>query len=425
MSDFSYKASVIVPVYNVEDFVEKAIYSLINQDMDFSEIQVILVNDGSTDSSEEKCKQFADLYPNIFLYSKENEGLSKTRNYGLNFANGKYIFYLDSDDTLKENTIREVTSFFDTVYDEVDLVSYPIIQYYNNKPKLIHYRYKFLENSGIYDLTDKKNCFITQTTVNVCVKNKGDNCIKFDTTPEFRHEDEKYNCDIIAEKMRIGFCNKGEYKYNRNNENSIVSSQYTAENIFETSTNFYEELFSKYKTVPYYFQGIVFNDFRWIMKENRFLPLHLEGEEWVRANKRIDELLRKIDEDIIVLHPSVNEYHMHYWLKRKPDSHPIVLAGKDNILIICSGRTLYNTDKLKITGTDNLTIKSPIFFHLKRSQFDVFMRINNEEKKVDIDFNDDYLDKSNSCVENFFPTFKKTENTEYFIKINGVMYKLK
>ena len=131
------------------------------------------------DSSEKICKGFADKYENVVLYSEENEGLSKTRNYALMRANGKYIFFLDSDDRLRPDTVKSVTDFFDTVYDEVDLVTYKIIQYFNGVPVITHYRYRTLLKTGVYDLLDPENRFITQTNVNICIKNRGaDNFIQ-------------------------------------------------------------------------------------------------------------------------------------------------------------------------------------------------------------------------------------------------------
>ena len=195
-----YKATVIIPVYNVEKFVESCLVSLTGQTIGFDNIEVLLVNDGSTDNSEAICKGFADKYENVVLYSKENEGLSKTRNYALARANGKYIFFLDSDDRLRADTVKSVTDFFDTVYDEVDLVTYRIIQYFNGVPVITHNRYRTLLKTGVYDLLDPENRFITQTNVNICIKNRGEDNLLFDTTPNFRHEDEKYCCDILREK---------------------------------------------------------------------------------------------------------------------------------------------------------------------------------------------------------------------------------
>lgn len=169
-------------------------------------MEVLLINDGSRDGSADICRRLADENENVCFYSKENEGLSKTRNFGLRRARGKYIFFLDSDDTLAPDTVKSVVDYFDTVYDEVDMVTYRITQYFKNAPPVYHFRYRTLTHTGVYDLDDPKNRFITQTNINVCVKNDKSNGIFFDESPNFRHEDEKYCCDILRRKMKIGYC---------------------------------------------------------------------------------------------------------------------------------------------------------------------------------------------------------------------------
>ena len=414
-----YKATVLVPVYNVEKFLRGCLQSLTEQTIGFENIEVVLVNDGSTDNSEAICREFADKYDNVFLYSKENEGLSKTRNYGLTRSHGKYIFFLDSDDKLRADTVKSVTDFFDTVYDEVDLVTYRIIQYYSEKPVIVHYRYRTLTKTGVYDLTDPDNRFITQTNINICIKNRGEDNLLFDTTLNFRHEDEKYCCDILREKMKLGFCSDGEYIYNRDNVDSIVSTKFSPENIFDTSMTFYEKLFESFgKFVPTYYQGIVFNDLRWKLKDGKLLPLHLSGEDWEKANLRIDRLLARIEEDTIVLHPSVSENQLFYWLLRRPNSHPTVVCTDKGISIVSDGRKLYETKKIKITVKDSKArLVSPVFFFLKKEQ----VRLFSGEKEIPLDFeknmrNDDLLD--------FMPSFEADEGS-YTVKINSIEYPCK
>lgn len=414
-----YKATVLVPVYNVEKFLRGCLQSLTEQTIGFENIEVVLVNDGSTDNSEAICREFADKYDNVFLYSKENEGLSKTRNYGLARSHGKYIFFLDSDDKLRADTVKSVTEFFDTVYDEVDLVTYRIIQYYSEKPVIVHYRYRTLTKTGVYDLTDPDNRFITQTNINICIKNRGEDNLLFDTTPNFRHEDEKYCCDILREKMKLGFCSDGEYIYNRDNVDSIVSTKFSPENIFDTSMTFYEKLFDSFgKFVPTYYQGIVFNDLRWKLKDGKLLPLHLSGEDWERANRRIDRLLARIEEDTVVLHPSVSENQLFYWLLRRPNSHPTVVCTDKGIRIVSDGRKLYETKKIKIAVKDSRAmLVSPVFFFLKKEQ----VRLFSGEKEIPLDFeknmrNDDLLD--------FMPSFESDEGS-YTVKINSIEYPCK
>ena len=411
-----YKATVIVPVYNVERFLRGCLKSLTEQTIGFENIEVVLVNDGSTDNSEAVCREFADKYDNVFLYSKENEGLSKTRNYGLARSHGKYIFFLDSDDKLRTDTVKSVTDFFDTVYDEVDLVTYRIIHYYGEKPVIVHYRYRTLTKTGVYDLTDHDNRFITQTNINICIKNRGEDNLLFDTTPNFRHEDEKYCCDILREKMKIGFCSDGEYIYNRDNVDSIVSTKFSPENIFDTSMTFYEKLFDSFgRFVPTYYQGIVFNDLRWKLKDGKLLPLHLSGEDWEKANIRIDRLLARIEEDTIVRHPSVSENRLFYWLLRRPNSHPTVVCTDKGISIVSDGRKLYETKKIRIAVKDSKArLVSPVFFFLKKDN----VRLFNGENEIPLDFKKDM--RSDDPLD-FMPSFEADEGS-YTVKINSIGY---
>lgn len=90
------KVSVIVPVYNVFEYLDKCLDSLSHQTL--KDIEVIIVNDGSPDNSEDIIKKYTKKYQNFKYYKKENGGLSSARNYGIKYATGDYIAFLDSDD---------------------------------------------------------------------------------------------------------------------------------------------------------------------------------------------------------------------------------------------------------------------------------------------------------------------------------------
>jgi glycosyltransferase involved in cell wall biosynthesis len=98
------KVSIIVPVYNVEIYLKKCIESILNQTL--NEIEIILINDGSTDNSIEVLKKYERKDKRIIIIDKENEGVSKARNDGLKIANGKYIFFVDSDDWIENDCIE-------------------------------------------------------------------------------------------------------------------------------------------------------------------------------------------------------------------------------------------------------------------------------------------------------------------------------
>ena len=93
------KISVIFPVYNVEYYIEEALDSLVNQTI-FEDIEVIIVDDESTDKSRYIINKYALDYDNIHILREKNGGVSAARNYGLTVAKGEYIHYMDSDDFL-------------------------------------------------------------------------------------------------------------------------------------------------------------------------------------------------------------------------------------------------------------------------------------------------------------------------------------
>lgn len=90
------KISVIIPIYNVEMYLKRCLESVVNQT--YTNLEIILVNDGSTDHSESICKEYESRYDNVIYYYKKNGGLSEARNYGIMHATGQYIAFVDSDD---------------------------------------------------------------------------------------------------------------------------------------------------------------------------------------------------------------------------------------------------------------------------------------------------------------------------------------
>ncbi len=135
------KVSVIVPVFQVKDYLEKCILSILTQT--YRNLEIILVDDGSTDGSEIICDQFALRDERIRVLHKENQGLSSARNTGLDYATGEYIAFVDSDDWIDERYIHQMyevckkyecdicqCGFFDAVCDDIfykDHGGYPSI----------------------------------------------------------------------------------------------------------------------------------------------------------------------------------------------------------------------------------------------------------------------------------------------------------
>ena len=129
---FEYQVTVIIPVYNVQDYLREALDSLLAQTIPQLKMEVLMVNDGSVDESLAICEEYAEKYPNFKVLSQENQGVSAARNNGIRNAKGKYLMYLDGDDTLSPETVKNVTDFFDKHYEDVDIVSYPRLFCYVN-----------------------------------------------------------------------------------------------------------------------------------------------------------------------------------------------------------------------------------------------------------------------------------------------------
>lgn len=119
MSKKKVTISVIVPVYNVKDFVGECLDSLVNQTS--SDFEAIIVDDGSTDESSSICKQYCNKFKNFFYYRKENGGLSTARNYGIEEASGDYLMFLDSDDYIDRETIRKYVELINGCSIEIDI----------------------------------------------------------------------------------------------------------------------------------------------------------------------------------------------------------------------------------------------------------------------------------------------------------------
>ena len=125
------KVSVIIPVYNVEKYIEQCIKSVVNQTL--KEIEIIIVNDGTKDNSIKKIEKYLSD-PRIVLINKENGGLSSARNAGMKVAKGEYISFIDSDDFIELTMLEDLYNNS----EKAEIVFSDII-FYDNKTKVKTY----------------------------------------------------------------------------------------------------------------------------------------------------------------------------------------------------------------------------------------------------------------------------------------------
>lgn len=120
--------SVIVPVYNVKDYLKECIDSIIAQD--YLDIEILLIDDGSTDGSGEVCDEYARNHAVVTAYHKKNGGLSSARNYGISHANGEYYCFIDSDDYISRDFVS--TLFYDVSNSSVKIASVGYLRFYED-----------------------------------------------------------------------------------------------------------------------------------------------------------------------------------------------------------------------------------------------------------------------------------------------------
>ena len=145
------KISVIIPCYNVQDYLNECLDSVLNQT--FKDFEVICINDGSTDNSLQILKEYSEKDNRIQLISRSNKGLGATRNEGVRRAKGDYLFFLDSDDWIDPQCLEKL--YLKIEQDEADLCLYGCVLYKENEKV---YETKDFYNMSLYQNRIKTPC---------------------------------------------------------------------------------------------------------------------------------------------------------------------------------------------------------------------------------------------------------------------------
>lgn len=233
------KVSVIVPIYNVEKYLEKCINSLLSQTLE--DIQIILVNDGSKDNSGNIAKEYEKNNKDRVIYvEKENGGLSDARNYGLKYATGDFIAFLDSDDYIEKNAYEEM--YNKAIEENADYVECDFIWEFPNKIRV----------DKQYPYKNKKEMlsFVRVVAWNKLIKRQliTDNNLEF--PKGLRYEDVEFTYKLIPFVNKFAYVDKPFIHYvQREGSIANVQNERTAEiftvldNVIEfyKKNNIYEE----------------------------------------------------------------------------------------------------------------------------------------------------------------------------------------
>lgn len=226
--------SVIVPVYNVEQYIDRCLQSIISQT--YKNLEIILINDGSTDLSGRICDNYALNDSRIKVYHIKNGGSSIARNYGLKNCNGDYIGFVDSDDWIKPKMFTALVEFaeskklkvVETSSVEAHLVNddhkdsltpfNPIIEDRNTALKRIIPNKRFAVWRRIYHHSILKNRYFIEGVI---------------------HQDVYYTIDIINEVSHIGYFQNQFYVYNVQNPTSVIRSDYSIKKLKSINAGIY------------------------------------------------------------------------------------------------------------------------------------------------------------------------------------------
>ena len=308
--------SVVMACYNAENYLDETINSLLGQSFSFgSNIQLILVDDGSTDNTSEICQKYQNQYPDNIIYLHQgNQGQGAARNLGLKYVKGKYINFLDSDDKFSGNTFYSVYEFFEKHYDEIDFVSVPIF-FFDKAVGQHPLNYKF-EEDKIIDLN--KNWDYPQLSSSSAFFKKE----LFDNysfkTDFVNSEDSLMINKMLIDNPVYGVVKDAIYWYRkRTNDASTIDSSTSKKDFYiDRLKRYFKELINyskeKYCNVPKFIQYLIVYDLQWMMRVEDVSEI-LTTEEIKEVYIHIQDILSEIKDEVILSlrNDKVNiSYHM-------------------------------------------------------------------------------------------------------------------
>lgn len=248
--------SIVVPVYNVEKYLHQCIDSILEQD--YEQIEIVLVDDGSTDNSGTICDEYAKKYSNIKVIHKTNAGLGMARNTGLEHVTGKYVTFLDSDDYIEKNLVS--TLYTALKKNNVDVCKSGFVRVSDEKEKFgeVKYaeqlfigdatRFEFMprligSQPNIKDSIEMCVCAVMYNTEIIKKHN-----IKFPSEREYISEDLVFNIDYM--QYAEGVCTISYVGYNYRLNPKSLTKKYRPDR-FEACCFFYKEMYKKLRTLGY------------------------------------------------------------------------------------------------------------------------------------------------------------------------------
>ena len=358
---YSFKFSVITAVYNVASYLSEAIESILCQDIGFKDsVELILVDDGSTDSSGKICDHYQTLYPdNIKVLHKPNGGAASARNAGIALASGRYLNFLDGDDKLSPCTLSAVYHFFSTVDDQISLVSVPI-QFFEKKETAHRLNYKYKDGKNQIINLNTQYSYVQMSIASSFIKREVLNEHSFDTSLRYA-EDAKVIMQLLLEHPYYGIVPSGCYYYRfRNTQNSALNGTKLHKEWYLDCLKDYllwalQTARQKYGSIPLFVQYNVMYDLQSRFGVPEIPASILSPDEHEEFRTLLREILRSIDDKIILQQRNLSREQKDYIISLK--------HGKGS-LKHCSNDIFFQYDCLKLYPASSYLLK---LFHAEIS----------------------------------------------------------
>lgn len=303
------KVSIIVPVYNVEKYLDACVQSLLNQTL--KDIEIILVNDASPDDSSSICRKYESIDSRVRVFDKSiNEGLGLTRNAGLELAKGQYVAFCDSDDYVDTHIYEEMSNHMDQhnldvcycnyALDNDGTINYksgsPIDEmYFLGKDKVRQYVLEMIGPKPEYP-SDVKY-MISSCMAMYSRKVLIDNNVRFQNERKVLSEDTLFNLEFLSYSTNVGYL-PNQYYYYRYTPSSLSRTyNHKKAQTFITLINEVETQLKKFYTHEEYaihFQRFVFYIFRLLIKYEAIKNINsnrkLYVKQWLEADLLHDTL---------------------------------------------------------------------------------------------------------------------------------------
>lgn len=340
--------SVVIPVYNVEEYIKEAIDSVIAQDIGFEDnIELILVDDGSKDRSGDICLQYSKIYPSNILYiKKRNGGVSTARNLGLSKSSGRYIHFLDGDDSISRDFYRQSARFLAQNENEVDFVAAKI-KFFDEIIDSHPLNYKF-DRDRVVDMASEPDSSLLH--VITCLFNRESIAdIQFDEDIQIA-EDIKYISDVLLLKKRYGVISGPTYYYRkRTGGGSAIGGKSRNRNYYlKTPSHVYKHILDSWRLVgsPEVAEHTFLYDMSYSLQQSSQDVLSREEEDEYREIIKL--LLAQCSDEVVVGHRFLSIHQKIYILKLKHGRGFQKYLSSEGSKIVFKNNTLYDSSDTRV-----------------------------------------------------------------------------